>query len=207
MSDETKFGENGLKLIGGVATIAATLPEGPEIAAIIAGAEFIAEIVDWMTDNTALALTNLQTRIDRLTSLINQLDGRLNDLVVEVAQTDNRTTLRSLNDYLDDIRIQNIALLDRPLDVDNAVSVANACGVIIDKFLRPGIDFDFDIWRWTDVVEGAAGPEAAQGRFKLADAAGLFDGRSRLACRAGARGASERQGAPGRRCGAYRKAP
>lgn len=167
MSDETKFGENGLKLIGGVATIAATLPEGPEIAAIIAGAEFIAEIVDWMTpDNTALALTNLQTQIDRLTSLINQLDGRLNDLVVEVAQTDNRTTLRSLNDYLDDIRIQNIALLDRPLDVDNAVSVANACGVIIDKFLRPGIDFDFDIWRWTDVVEGAAGPEAAQGRFK-----------------------------------------
>lgn len=164
MAGEAKFSENGLKLIGAVATFAAAGPPGITVASVIAAAGFVMFVVNMMTNDTTVedALKSLQKQIEEIKAAITALDQRLDELVQQVAIESNRQTLARLNDQLDSIRIQAIRLLDQPQDIDTAVEVANELGVIIDKFLRA----DFEIWRWTDVVEKNGQPALEIGRFK-----------------------------------------
>ncbi|MDF2836714.1 MAG: hypothetical protein K0Q63_2354 [Paenibacillus sp.] len=150
------FTEKGLKLEASVAgTMAAMLPAagpvGAGIATAIGAVVFVMEVVSWLEgedDSVRKALESMQSRIDEIVYILNLLDQRMDELVNQVAIESNRQTNRDLLDYLDEIRNASSALASPALDVEEAVRIANASGITLDKFIRQ----DYDIWRWTDVV-------------------------------------------------------
>jgi len=154
--DEVQFTEDGAEQLSSVASAMATVlpaagPPGVALAAMIGVAAFIVGVINWMRNDTTMpdALRSLQNQIDEVKFVLNMLDERLDELVMQVALETNRSTLRDLNDYLDEVKNLETRLVNNPQDIDTAVDVANECGVLIDKFLRN----DFEIWRWTDVVK------------------------------------------------------
>jgi hypothetical protein len=173
MPDQDKFTEDGLKLEASVASTMAEMlpaagPVGTAIATIIGAAGFVAGIINWMKNDTSMpdALRSLQNQIDQIKSLLVTLSSRMDELVEQVAVETNRTRLTFLMDYLDEIRNQNSALRAPALDQETSVRIANESGVTLDKFLRN----DFDVWRWTDVVqrvdENGQHPALAPLKFK-----------------------------------------
>ncbi len=149
------FTEGGLKLQSSVAStmvemMPAAAPAGPYVVAIMAAIAFIAEVVEWMSndDTVPQALRKLEEAIQHVSFLVEVLDARLDEFVDEVAIESNRQTLRDLKDYLDQIRDVRSELLNLAANADLSVVLANRAGLIVDKFLRD----DYEIWRWTDVV-------------------------------------------------------
>jgi hypothetical protein len=149
------FTEGGLKLQSSVANtmvemMPAAAPAGPYVVAIMGAIAFIAEVVEWMSNDNTIprALEKLQEAIQHLTFLVEVLDARMDEFVIEAAVESNRQTLARLNDYLDDVKAIQSQLLNLPADIGNSVDITNRAGLIVDKFLRD----DFEIWRWTDVV-------------------------------------------------------
>jgi hypothetical protein len=162
MADETKFTEGGAKMLVSVAMFAASAIAGTMTG--IGAIGFIAGVVGFMTSGsqTVDALKAIKKQIDDLRSVIVKLEERVNELAIESAQENNRQDMARLNDNLEEIGLLQNRLNDRPDDVETAVQVANELGVIIDRFLRT----DFEMWRWTDVVEKNGLPDAVPGRFK-----------------------------------------
>jgi len=194
MSDDLKFVEEGLKLHSSVASkFDELLPKDPDellpkdsaglfsfswsatgvMSTVIGAAAFLIGIINMLNkdDKVGEALKSLQRQINEIMGVLQILDRRLDELINQIAIENNRQTLARLLDYLDRAQVLNNELLDQPKDVGTAVRVANEAGVLAAKFLRQ----DFEIWRWTDVVEkqlfGADGvttiePALAIGRFK-----------------------------------------
>ena len=155
MGTTIEFVENGVKL---QYSIAAKMEEMAASAAfgalsfwsIVGAAGFVVSIVKMMTEDTkvAEALAKLQSQINEIKAIVSVLDQRLDELVENNVINANRATLTFLLDYADSARGQQIKLADKPLDIDQAVEVANDAGILCDKFLR----LDYDIWRWADIV-------------------------------------------------------
>lgn len=159
MADALKFAEEGLKI---QASIADKMDElmaaggsiaisAPGVGTIIGAAVFVMGLIKAMgsnDDEIVNGLKKLQKQIDEIKVALSILDGRVDELIEQVAIESNRQTLRDLNSYVDEVRVLAIDLADRPNDVETAIRVANAAGIAVDKFLRS----DFEIWRWTDVV-------------------------------------------------------
>ncbi|HWL67582.1 MAG TPA: hypothetical protein VNS22_04270, partial [Geminicoccus sp.] len=161
MSSDLSFTEDGLKIQETIAhkmdellasAAAGTTLGGPTVAGVIAAAVFVLEMIDFLggdDDQVITALNQLQRQIDEIKGVLVVLDQRLDEMVQQAAIESNRQTLRDLLDYLDDFRVLQIRLRDQPGSTDVAVSVANEAGIVLDKFLRN----DYEIWRWTDLVE------------------------------------------------------
>lgn len=163
MPDEAKFTEGGVKMLGSVAgAMAVVMPATGPVGMAIGVVAFFIGIINSMKNDTTLAdaLNSLQSQLNEIKFRLGVLEQRFAELVGQGAIESNRATLRDLNDYLDEITNLERDLLANPNDLQTAERVANECGVAIDKFLRN----DFDIWRWTDVVESE--PALATGRFK-----------------------------------------
>ncbi|MFC7641893.1 hypothetical protein ACFQX6_13560 [Streptosporangium lutulentum] len=94
-------------------------------------------------------MARLKQEIDTLKADLARLDERIDELALEQGQEANRNVQARVDAQLDDIERLRLRFADSPSDVDTAVDVANELGVVIDAFLR----HDFDLWRWTDVVE------------------------------------------------------
>lgn len=162
------FTEGGLKLQSSVAStmvemMPAAAPAGPYVVAILGAVAFIAEVVEWMSNDDTIpkALQKLQEAIQHISFLVGILDARMDEFVNEVAVESNRHTLARLNDYLDDIKAIQSQLLNLPANSDNSADIANRAGLIADKFLRD----DYEIWRWTDVVlKTFANPQTGESR-------------------------------------------
>ncbi|MCW5716225.1 MAG: hypothetical protein KIS68_00185 [Bauldia sp.] len=160
MASDLKFAEDGLKLqhsiatkmeellaAGGTVAIAA-----PTVGTVIGAAIVVIGLIKQLGDDdreVVDALKTLQKQVDEIKFVLGVLDGRLDELVLQVAIESNRQTLRDLLDYLDEFRGYQTELHDRRGNLDVAVTAANKAGIAVDKFLRN----DFEIWRWTDVVE------------------------------------------------------
>jgi hypothetical protein len=95
------------------------------------------------------AMQSLQLQIDEIKDFLEMFDDRIDELVDAQAAESNRSTFARLLDYLREIRDHQNRLVDQPHDVDVAVTVANEAGALCDAFLTS----NYDIWRWTDVVE------------------------------------------------------
>jgi hypothetical protein len=149
------FTAGGLKLQSSVASTMVSLmpaaaPAGPYVVAIMGAIAFVAEVVEWMSndDTVVKALQKIAEAINHIYFLLDVLDSRLDELVDQVAIESNRSTLRDLKDYLDEVQDVQSQLRNLPVDVGTLVTIADRAGLIADKFLRD----DYDIWRWTDVV-------------------------------------------------------
>ncbi len=156
--DEQKFAEGGIKMLislggfamGGVPTVAGAL-------------SFVSGIIGFMTGgSTDDAVAHLKQEVDTLKAGLAKLNQRLDELILEQAIDTARNVRGRVEERLDDINRLRIRLGDSPGDVDTAVDVANDLGVVIDAFLRG----DFDLWRWTDVVERDGQMGLATLRFK-----------------------------------------
>lgn len=149
------FTSGGLKLQSSVAsTMIGMMPAagaaGPYVVAIMGAIAFIAEVVEWMSNDDTMekALRKIEEAINHIYFLLDVLDRRLDEMILQVAIESNRQTLRDLKDYLDEVRDVKSQLRNLPTDVNTLITITNRAGIIIDKFLRD----DYDIWRWTDVV-------------------------------------------------------
>jgi hypothetical protein len=185
-NDDLKFAEDGTKLLGSLAGMLdesfstekiAAIGMGLTVGGVVGAAAFFATIIDFMTSDHERdrkiieALRMLQREIEELKEILTNLDRRVDELVQDVAILDNRQRLTNLLDYLDQVRGYTIELANHPNDVDVAVDVANNTAIVCDKFLRT----DYDIWRWTDIVQGADGqPHIAKLRFKNMPTIGVY---------------------------------
>jgi len=183
MADDLKFSEEGLKLQESLAKMldegleayAAGTALGLSMGGVIGAAAFVLTLIKFMTsddENKMIeALKSLQRQIDEIRGVLEMLDGRIDELVDQSAVESNRATMRDLLDYFDQIEDAQDRLTTRPNDVDVAVEVANAAANVCDKFLRS----DYDIWRWTDIVEKLyVNPATGQGTMQNALALGRF---------------------------------
>lgn len=183
MSEELKFSEEGFKLHESLAKMmdegleahAAGAALGLSMSGVIGAAAFVLAMIKFMTDDSdqqmVEAMKTLQRQIDEIKDVLVMLDDRIDALVDQVAIQFNRDRLSELLDYLDSVRQLDLDLIDRPDDLDTAVRVAAGAGIICDKFLRS----DFDLWRWTDVVEKPyVNPSSGQTTMQNALALGRF---------------------------------
>src|SRR5688572_5175386 len=95
------FTTGGLKLQSSVAStmvsmMPAAAPAGPYVVAIMAAIAFVAEVVEWMSndDTVEKALQKIAEAINHIYFLIDVLDRRLDELVIQLAIESNRSTLR-----------------------------------------------------------------------------------------------------------------
>jgi hypothetical protein len=162
------FTAGGLKLKSSIAStmvkmLPATAPAGPWVAGIIAAIAFVAEVIEWMSgDDTEQALKKIEEAINHIIVVLAELDRRLDELINEMAIESNRQTLRDLKDYLDEVLAMESQLRNLSPDVNVAVTLADQAGIIADKFLRD----DYEIWRWTDVVESSDNLDMVLLQFK-----------------------------------------
>lgn len=156
--DERKFAEDGVKMLISVGSFA--LGGVPTVAGAIS---FFSGVIGFMTGgSTDDAVARLKQEVDTLKADLARLGERLDELTVHEAIETNRNVRGRVEEQLDAITRLSLRLGDSPGDVDTAVDVANELGVVIDAFLRD----DFDLWRWTDVVERDGHMGLATLRFK-----------------------------------------
>lgn len=158
MADEVKLTEDGLELHASIAEkmddILETAAAGAAVSVTLGGAlgavVLIVDLIKLMTDDdqTPQVLRALQKQIDVNATAIAELKRRLNELVLQIGEEANRQRVLALDDLSQEVKQHGLDLQGVGADVERGVSVANAAGITVDKFLR----FDFDAWRWVDVV-------------------------------------------------------